>query len=199
VDLRFPHHENEQAQSRAAGFPFTTYWMHNAWITTAGEKMSKSLGNSLLVPNVLQRVRGIELRYYMVSAHYVHAGMIQLDGEKMSKSLGNLAFESKLVAGGADPAAIRVALLSGYYRDDRAWSDELLEVAAARLARWRAAASRTGDDASATMTLLAAAIAADLDTPGALAVLDDWAANDRLDGPAVAQTVDALLGIPLLP
>jgi cysteinyl-tRNA synthetase len=70
VDLRFPHHENEQAQSRAAGMPFASYWLHNAWITTAGEKMSKSLGNSLLVPEVLKRVRGIELRFYMVSAHY---------------------------------------------------------------------------------------------------------------------------------
>ena len=70
VDLRFPHHENEQAQSRAAGHPFASYWLHNAWITTSGEKMSKSLGNSLLVPKVLERVRGIELRYYMVAAHY---------------------------------------------------------------------------------------------------------------------------------
>jgi cysteinyl-tRNA synthetase len=70
VDLRFPHHENEQAQSRAAGLDFASYWLHNAWITTSGEKMSKSLGNSLLVPNVLARVRGIELRYYMVAAHY---------------------------------------------------------------------------------------------------------------------------------
>src|SRR5690349_14760007 len=70
VDLRFPHHENEQAQSRAAGHPFASYWMHNAWITTSGEKMSKSLGNSLLVPEVLKKVRGIELRYYMVAAHY---------------------------------------------------------------------------------------------------------------------------------
>ena len=70
LDLRFPHHENEQAQSRAAGFGFARTWMHNAWITTAGEKMSKSLGNSLVVPAVLQRVRAIELRYYMVSAHY---------------------------------------------------------------------------------------------------------------------------------
>ncbi|KAA1421408.1 cysteine--tRNA ligase [Nocardioides humilatus] len=70
VDLRFPHHENEQAQSRAAGRPFATYWMHNAWITTAGEKMSKSLGNSLTIPNVLERYRGIELRYYLVAAHY---------------------------------------------------------------------------------------------------------------------------------
>ncbi len=70
VDLRFPHHENEQAQSRAAGGAFASYWLHNAWITTSGEKMSKSLGNSLLVPEVLRKVRGIELRYYMVAAHY---------------------------------------------------------------------------------------------------------------------------------
>ncbi len=70
VDLRFPHHENEQAQSRAAGHLFASYWMHNAWITTSGEKMSKSLGNSLLIPEVLKRVRGIELRYYLVAAHY---------------------------------------------------------------------------------------------------------------------------------
>jgi cysteinyl-tRNA synthetase len=70
TDLRFPHHENEQAQSRAAGHPFARYWMHNAWITTAGEKMSKSLGNSLTIPAVLQRVRPIELRFYIVAAHY---------------------------------------------------------------------------------------------------------------------------------
>jgi cysteinyl-tRNA synthetase len=70
VDLRFPHHENEQAQSRAAGFEFASYWMHNAWITTSGEKMSKSLGNSLVVPAVLERVRAIDLRFYIVAAHY---------------------------------------------------------------------------------------------------------------------------------
>jgi len=70
VDLRFPHHENEQAQSRAAGRPFASYWMHNAWITTAGEKMSKSLGNSLTIPAVLENVRGIELRFYLVASHY---------------------------------------------------------------------------------------------------------------------------------
>ncbi|MER7557696.1 cysteine--tRNA ligase [Nocardioides sp. NPDC126508] len=70
IDLRFPHHENEQAQSRAAGRPFASYWLHNAWITTSGEKMSKSLGNSLVIPEVLKKVRGIELRYYLVAAHY---------------------------------------------------------------------------------------------------------------------------------
>ncbi len=70
VDLRFPHHENEQAQSRAAGRGFASYWLHNAWITTSGEKMSKSLGNSMLIPEVLKEVRGVELRYYLVGAHY---------------------------------------------------------------------------------------------------------------------------------
>jgi len=70
VDLRFPHHENEQAQSRAAGRPFASYWMHNAWITTAGEKMSKSLGNTLSIPAILERYRGAELRFYIVAAHY---------------------------------------------------------------------------------------------------------------------------------
>jgi cysteinyl-tRNA synthetase len=70
MDLRFPHHENEQAQSRAAGHRFASYWMHNAWIVTAGEKMSKSLGNSLTVPSVLEKVRGIELRFYLLAAHY---------------------------------------------------------------------------------------------------------------------------------
>jgi cysteinyl-tRNA synthetase len=84
VDLRFPHHENEQAQSRAAGFGFASYWMHNAWITTAGEKMSKSLGNSLLVPEVLKRVRGIELRYYMVAAHY--RSMVEFSFEALEEA-----------------------------------------------------------------------------------------------------------------
>ena len=70
LDLVFPHHENEIAQSRAAGDGFARYWMHNAWVTTAGEKMSKSLGNSLLVTEVVRRVRPVELRFYLGSAHY---------------------------------------------------------------------------------------------------------------------------------
>ncbi|UDY24189.1 cysteine--tRNA ligase [Nocardioides sp. Kera G14] len=70
LDLRFPHHENEVAQSKAAGHAFASFWMHNAWITTAGEKMSKSLGNSLTIPAVLEHFRGIELRFYLLAAHY---------------------------------------------------------------------------------------------------------------------------------
>ncbi|MHA2789825.1 cysteine--tRNA ligase [Corynebacterium sp. S7] len=70
LDLQFPHHENEQAQSHAVGDGFANYWMHNHWVTMAGEKMSKSLGNVLSVPNMLEMVRPVELRYYLGSAHY---------------------------------------------------------------------------------------------------------------------------------
>jgi cysteinyl-tRNA synthetase len=70
LDLVFPHHENELAQSRAAGDPFAAYWMHNAWVTAGGEKMSKSLGNGLLVSVLVQRVRPVELRFYLTSPHY---------------------------------------------------------------------------------------------------------------------------------
>jgi cysteinyl-tRNA synthetase len=70
MDLIFPHHENEIAQSRAAGDGFARYWMHNGLLGLAGEKMSKSVGNSLLVTDVLSRVRAPELRYYLVQAHY---------------------------------------------------------------------------------------------------------------------------------
>ncbi|MDT0275842.1 cysteine--tRNA ligase [Blastococcus goldschmidtiae] len=70
LDLRFPHHENEQAQSCAAGERFAQYWMHNGWVTLGGEKMSKSLGNTALVEEVVQRVRPVELRYYLVAPHY---------------------------------------------------------------------------------------------------------------------------------
>ncbi len=74
LDLRFPHHENELAQSRAAGREFARTWMHNAMVNLAGEKMSKSVGNSLLVSEVVKPERGlcrpIELRYYLLAPHY---------------------------------------------------------------------------------------------------------------------------------
>ncbi len=70
LDLVFPHHENERAQSHAAGDPFARYWLHNAWVTMGGEKMSKSLGNTLQIEVLLERVRPLELRYYLVGPHY---------------------------------------------------------------------------------------------------------------------------------
>jgi cysteinyl-tRNA synthetase len=70
LDLVFPHHENEIAQSVGVGDGFARYWMHNAWLTIGGEKMSKSLGNSLLVTEIVKRWRPVEVRYYLGAAHY---------------------------------------------------------------------------------------------------------------------------------
>ena len=84
LDLIFPHHENEIAQSEAAGYAFAKRWLHNAWVTASGEKMSKSLGNSLLVHELLKTVRGIELRWYLGSAHY--RSMLEFSHEALAES-----------------------------------------------------------------------------------------------------------------
>ena len=70
LDLRFPHHENEMAQTRAAGFPSAARWMHSAWVTAKGEKMSKSLGTGLSVPSVLAEHSAWVARYALGSVQY---------------------------------------------------------------------------------------------------------------------------------
>ena len=70
LDLRFPHHENELAQSTAAGDAFARYWVHNGLVNTGGQKMSKSLGNSLFAHDLLAQARPVVLRYFLGSAHY---------------------------------------------------------------------------------------------------------------------------------
>jgi L-cysteine:1D-myo-inositol 2-amino-2-deoxy-alpha-D-glucopyranoside ligase len=137
--------------------------------------------------------------------HYTHTGMIGLDGEKMSKSRGNLVFVSKLRAEGVDSAAIRLALLSGHYREDRPWTADLLAQAEARLARWRQAIALDAAPGAEDLVLrLRTHLADDLDTPAALAAVDAWAAEalERRGGDAnapalVRDAVDALLGVAL--
>jgi cysteinyl-tRNA synthetase len=70
LDLRFPHHENELAQSSAAGDPFANYWVHNGLVNVNGQKMSKSLGNSVYAADLLSQARPLVVRYYLGSAHY---------------------------------------------------------------------------------------------------------------------------------
>ncbi|MDR1393259.1 MAG: cysteine--tRNA ligase [Bifidobacteriaceae bacterium] len=70
LDLRFPHHENEQAQSHCAGYGFARYWVHNAFVTQAGVKMSKSLGNTLRAAVLLRQAEPAVLRYILTAAHY---------------------------------------------------------------------------------------------------------------------------------
>jgi L-cysteine:1D-myo-inositol 2-amino-2-deoxy-alpha-D-glucopyranoside ligase len=131
---------------------------------------------------------------------YAHAGMVRLDGEKMSKSLGNLVFVSALLAEGTDPMAVRLAILAHRYRYDWDWTQQGLEAAVQRLARWRAAvriasAGSSGSGPVATPVpsaesvpppggrapsgeaVLAAVrerLADDLDAPGAIAAVDRW-------------------------
>jgi cysteinyl-tRNA synthetase len=85
LDLVFPHHENERAQSRAVGDGFARYWTHNAWVTLGGDKMSKSLGNTLTIDVLLHRVRGAELRYYLVAPHY--RSMIEYSDAALSEAV----------------------------------------------------------------------------------------------------------------
>jgi L-cysteine:1D-myo-inositol 2-amino-2-deoxy-alpha-D-glucopyranoside ligase len=139
------------------------------------------------------------------ASHYVHAGMIGLAGEKMSKSRGNLVFVSRLRADGVDPMALRLALVADHYRSDRQWTDEALKQGEQRLARWRAAvAVPSGPSGADLLAGVRARLADDLDTPGALALVDSWADaalagydGDRAAPGLVRDTVDALLGVRL--
>ena len=139
------------------------------------------------------------------AAHYVHAGMIGLQGEKMSKSKGNLVFVSRLRADGVDPMAVRLGLLSGHYRADREWTDDVLKDGEGRLARWRAAAAApAGPSGEGLLAAVRESLGNDLDTPAVLAVVDAWceaaltATGDDETAPALmARTVDALLGVRL--
>jgi L-cysteine:1D-myo-inositol 2-amino-2-deoxy-alpha-D-glucopyranoside ligase len=179
-DLAFPHHEMSASHARVA------------------------LAENGAAPDAV------------FARRYAHAGMVGLGGEKMSKSLGNLVFVSGLLASGADPMAIRLAILAHHYRDDWEWAPVCLAEATARLARWRAAArlaeagraAQAGEHADeVVLARVRERLADDLDAPGALAVIDRWAAavtggtGAPADGPASAEgsavptAVDALLGV----
>ncbi|CAN5403617.1 cysteine--1-D-myo-inosityl 2-amino-2-deoxy-alpha-D-glucopyranoside ligase [soil metagenome] len=140
-----------------------------------------------------------------LARHYVHAGMIGLAGEKMSKSRGNLVFVSRLRGEGVDPMAVRLALLSGHYREDRPWGPELLSTAQDRLAAWRHAVSLPkGPATDELLASLRRQLSDDLDTPNALASVDRWAElathrnGSAPDAPSqVGSFVDALLGVRL--
>jgi L-cysteine:1D-myo-inositol 2-amino-2-deoxy-alpha-D-glucopyranoside ligase len=143
--------------------------------------------------------------------HYAHAGMVRLDGEKMSKSRGNLVFVSQLLAEGNDPMAVRLAIIAHRYRADWDWTGSSLIAATERLGRWRTAvgtstaAGDSGESAEAGVGVLTAIrerLADDLDSPGAIAVVDEWAAAALAgaasgSGGLVRDAVDALLGVAL--
>ena len=129
LDLVFPHHENELAQSRAAGDGFAQYWLHNGMLKVGGEKMSKSLGNSLLIPNLVEKVRPVELRYYLAQAHY--RSIIDYSDEALHEAATAYqrieGFLTRVVEvlGGVNPAAEVPADFAAALNDDLGASQAL--------------------------------------------------------------------------
>ena len=204
IDLRFPHHENELAQSRAVGEPFARYWLHNAWITASGEKMGKSLGNALLVSAVLERVRPIELRYYLVWPHYrshvefsfdaleeAAAGFRRIEGYVQRASEVTSA-----AAGDANPDA-RPALCADFVA---AMDDDLATPAATAAVHdaVREGNKLLADGDSAALRGNLASVRAMLGVLGIDPLSQQWSAvastsSDRPEQRATGQLVEALL------
>jgi cysteinyl-tRNA synthetase len=194
LDLVFPHHENEIAQSQAAGDAFARYWLHNAWVTTAGEKMSKSLGNSLLVDQVVTRVRPVELRYYLVSAHY--RSMLEYSDESVKEAGASYRriegfLERAAEAAGRD--AITIGTRPAAF--DEAMDDDFAVPQALAILHETV---RTGNSALAAGDAVTAAECASA-TRGMLSVLgldpwsDPWASANRNDDSAAV--IDALVQV----
>jgi len=159
-------------------------------------------GSDLLFPHHdMGAAEAFALTGARFAQNFVHAGMIGLDGEKMSKSKGNLVFVSKLREAGVDPNAIRLALMESHYRENRDWSDELLLRAQERLQLWSTALAHSqGTSAEETIEQIRQCLANDLDTPGALRAVDQWAHAQKdegsVAGPGVlSRALDSLLGI----
>ena len=159
-------------------------------------------GSDLIFPHhEMSAAQGKAMNGKEFAENYVHAGMIGLDGEKMSKSKGNLVFVSQLLKDGADPMAIRIALMSHHYRIDHMWREEDLSAAQQLLDDLRIALSRM--EVAPTDQVIKAIISAlseDINTPAALNALQNWiaATNKGETGGhpgELSRAIDALLGI----
>jgi cysteinyl-tRNA synthetase len=196
LDLIFPHHENEIAQSKAAGRGFASYWLHNAWVTTSGEKMSKSLGNSLLVHEVVRRVRPIELRYYLVSAHY--RSMVEFSFEALdenavsfrriegflSRAREDARIEDVQVRSDQRPAAFDAAM------DDDLGVPQALAVVHDTVREGNAALARNDSEAAGRAH---DAVVAMLDVLGVNPYADPWQSGSS-DDSELRAAVDSLIG-----
>lgn len=195
LDLMFPHHENELAQSTAAGDGFARYWVHNAWVTMSGEKMSKSLGNTLTIPAMLQRVRACELRYYLITPHY--RSMIEYSEPALEEAVATFrrieAFPHRVAqrTGAVEPGALP-ADFAAALDDDLATPQAVAAVHAAM--RDGNAALDRGDDAAAREA--AASVRAMMGVLGLDPLAPQWAessgGDDRVQH-ALGELVESML------
>lgn len=130
LDLIFPHHENEIAQAKAFGDDFAQYWVHNAWVTMSGEKMSKSLGNGVLVSEMVKQWRPIVLRYYLGTPHY--RSMIEYSEEALREAESAFARIEGFVQRVVEKAGCRRALRRGAARLRRGHGRRLQRAAGPR-------------------------------------------------------------------
>jgi cysteinyl-tRNA synthetase len=190
IDLIFPHHENEIAQSHAVGDKFARYWVHNAWVTTSGEKMSKSLGNSLFVSEIVKQWRPVEVRYYLGAAHY------RSNIEYSPEALDDAASAYRRIENFVGRAMDAVGAVT--YSDDlpvefaQAMDDDLGVPAALGVIHSRLREGNGALAAGAT-DLVAAALADVVAMTSVLGINPlDWASDDPS---ALRETVDALVEV----
>ncbi len=194
IDLIFPHHENERAQSHAAGDGFARYWLHNGWVTLSGEKMSKSLGNTLAIPAMLRRVRAVELRYYLIGAHY-RSAIEYSDGALQEAVAGYRRIESFVHRAGERTGTLPHGTWCAEFA---AAMDDDLGTPAALAAihgtvREGNAALDAGDHGSAAGA--AASVRAMTDVLGLDPLSEQWRSESATEGSAaaLASVVDGLL------
>ena len=194
LDLRFPHHENEQAQSHAAGYGFAKLWLHSAWVTQSGAKMSKSLGNGLLVSEVLSRYPGAALRLALASVHY--RSMLEWTDSTLDEAQAQWErFDGFVRRAGervGQPAGVSTAVLPAAFVE--AMHDDLsvpraMAVIHETVRSGNAALAAGDDDALAAALLDARAM---LDVLGLDPLSDSWAAHAGDDATAFG-ALDALV------
>ena len=189
LDLRFPHHENELAQSTAAGGAFARNWMHNALVTAAGEKMSKSLGNGALVSEVTKTYPARAVRFYLLAAHY--RSVIEFSDGSLTESVAALERIDTFVDRAADLVGPVDPIIGPGFR--AAMNDDLGTPAALA---WVYTDVREGNSAieACDVEQAARALAAVRGALGVLGLAADDPAWTSQDDTALTDVVDGLIG-----
>ena len=192
LDLRFPHHENELAQSSAAGDGFAMYWLHNGLVSVGGQKMSKSLGNSVFAKDLLEQAKPVVLRYLLGSAQYrstleLHDGAIEEAKASFDRIEGFLSRTQR------EAGQIGSADVSASFRD--AMNDDLNIPAALAVVFELVRSGNTALDAGdvATASSHAAQVVAMLDVLGVNPLDEQWAGNSSQGDAALELLMTELL------
>lgn len=194
IDLIFPHHENEIAQAKAFGDAFARYWVHNGWVTMSGEKMSKSLGNSVLVSEMVKQWRPIVLRYYLGTPHY--RSMIEYSEEALREAESAFAriegFVQRVVemAGGAVEPAAQVPPAFADAMDDDMGVPQALAIVHTTVRQGNSALA--ADDKEAAVARLAE-VRAMLGVLGLDPLDPQWAGGESERGEDLRGVVDSLV------